>query len=289
MDEDKRAEGGSEKSGQDGATKGRGILAWPFARLLIAGAFAAELVAITLFVAPSPANATFVVPFLGPVVVLCALALWKGRRWMFLGAGITLAIFPMLVLAFSVDSFVVPQLGIVFAAGMFLLMALFIGLPTGIWVFVYRKSGTPPMTAREGLKTRYGLFNILVVGILLGAALAGEAAYINATSGGATNGGSDLEAEAWVNITTENFLFVPTNVSIPAGKIVEVTVTNKDSALHTFTYKVGAGTASEKTYTHNLLPSSTTKFSLLISTAATVHFWCIPHEAMGMVGDFHVV
>jgi plastocyanin len=288
MDEDKPSADASAKSGTESAEKSGGILAWPFSKFLIAGAFGAELVAISLFVGPSPANATFVIPFLGPVVILCALALWKGRPWMFLGAGISLAIFPMLVLAFSIDSFVVPQLGIVFAAGMFLLIALVVGLPTGIWVFAHRKSSTPPMTAREGLKTRYGVFNILAVGILLGAALAGEAAYINATSGGATNGGSDLQAEAWVNVTTENFLFVPANLTIPVGKIVEITVTNKDSALHTFTYKVDAGTASEKTYSHNLLPSSTTKFSMLISAAGTVHFWCIPHEAMGMAGDFHV-
>jgi plastocyanin len=283
------AGGGLEASGQIVDPAGpRKVVDWPFSRVLIAAALAAEVIALTLFVGPSPSNATFVVPFLLPIVLLCGLALWKGRPWMYLGAGMSLAIFPVLVLAYSVDSFMVPQLGLVFAAGMFLLMALFIGLPTGIWVFVHRKATAPPMNARDGLRTRYGLLTVAVSGMLLGAALAGEAAHFNATSGGAASSGSDLTAQAWVNITAQNFLFVPSSVSIPAGQVVEITVENRDNTLHTFTYTVYKGTPVEKTYSHNLLPSSTTKFTMLISTPGVVHFWCVPHMSMGMVGDFQV-
>jgi len=49
-----------------------------------------------------------------------------------------------------------------------------------------------------------------------------------------------------------------------------------------------AYTNGATTYSHNLLPSSTTKFQMLISAPGTVHFWCIPHQSGGMVGDFHV-
>lgn len=261
-------------------------MGWPFARFLLVAGFVAELIALALFVGPSPSNAVFVVPFLAPILILCGLAMWKGHAWMYLGAGISLAIFPILVLAFSVDSFVNPLLGPVFAAGMFLVLALFLGLPTGVWVFSHRKAPPTPMSAREGLRTRYGILTVLVGGIVLGAALAGEAAHLSATSGGGITSGADLAPQANVTVTAENFFFVPSNVSLPAGKVVEVTVVNKDNALHTLTYTVYKGTPDEKTYSHNLLPSSTTKFTMLVSTPGTVHFWCVPHEAMGMVGDF---
>jgi plastocyanin len=281
---DEQAEGAAGAK----ANETKGLLEWPFSRFLMLAALVAELLAITFFVGPSPANAVFVVPFLGPILLLCGLALWKGRPWMYLGGGISLAIFPILIALFSVDSMVNPLLGIVFVAAMFLLLALFLGLPTGVWVFRHRKDASAPMTARRGLQSRYGLFTILVGGILLGAMAAGEAAYLQATSGGSVNSGSDMAPQANVTITAENFFFVPSNVSIPAGKIVEVTVVNKDNAFHTFTYTVYKGTPDEHTYSHNLLPSSTTRFSMLVSTAGTVHFWCVPHESMGMVGDFAV-
>jgi plastocyanin len=251
-------------------------------------ALTAELLAITLFVGPSPANAVFVIPFLGPIVLLCSLALWKGRPWMYLAGGISLAIFPTLIISFSIDSMIIPQLGLPFAAAMFLLLALFLGLPTGVWVFAHRKSKSSPMSARAGLRTRYGIITVLVSGMLLGSMVAGEAAYLKATVGGGVSAGSDLTPQARVNITAENFAFVPANVSIPAGKLVELTVVNKDSTLHTFTYTVYAGSADEHTYSHDLLPSSTLKFTMLISTPGKVHFWCVPHQSMGMVGDFTV-
>ncbi len=275
------------KSAPDAAGR-RTLLDWPFPRFMMAGALASEFFAIGLFVGPTPANAVFVVPFLLPILVLCGLALWKRRPWMYLAGGITLVIFPTLILAFSTDSFTVPQLGLVFDAGMFLLLALFLGLPSGVWVFAHRKDGPPFMSARDGLRTRFGVVSVLVGGMLLGSALAGEAAHFNATAGAGVNAGSDLSPEAWLNVTAQNYLFVPSNVSVPLGKIVEVTVENKDSALHTFTYTVHGGTPEERTYTHNLLPSSTTTFTILLSQPGAVDFWCVPHRSTGMVGTLNV-
>ena len=58
---------------------------------------------------------------------------------------------------------------------------------------------------------------------------------------------------------------------------------NKDSTLHTFTYDLGG-----QTYSHDLLPGTTTKFLVFFDAAGSVPFWCIPHRAMGMTGTITV-
>jgi len=259
-----------------------GILDWPYERAVMLAGFVAYLLAVASFSGGNPASLAFIVPFLIPVIILCPLAIAKGKPWMYLGGAISLLLLPVLAAAFGIDSFVQPQLGPVFIASQLLLLSVLFGVPTGIAVFRRRRDPPAPMSLRAGLRTRPGLVALLLTGILLGAAITGEAAYLYATSG-TVSSGADLTPEAYANVTTENFQFVPNNVSIPAGKLVEVTVVNKDTMLHTFTYTNGA-----TTYSHNLLPSSTTKFQMLISAPGTVHFWCIPHQSGGMVGDFHV-
>jgi plastocyanin len=170
---------------------------------------------------------------------------------------------------------------------MLLLLGVFLGLPAGVWVFRHRKGPPGSVSARDGLRTRYGIFTVLVSGILLGAGIAAEAAYLGATSSGASSG-ADLTPQANVTVAAENFFFVPATLTIPSDRLVEVTVINKDNARHTFTYTVYKGRADERTYNHELLPLTTTKFTMLVLAPGSVHFWCIPHEAMGMVGDFTV-
>ena len=145
----------------------------------------------------------------------------------------------------------------------------------------------PTQSAREGLRTRHGLVTLLIGGLVLGAILTSAAAYLVATSGVA-NLGADFDPEFNVTVTAENYMFTPKTVPIPAGKVVQVTVVNKDSDFHTFTYTLNKGTPQEKSYSHNLLPSSTVKFTTVISAPGTVHFWCQPHDTSGMNGDFIV-
>lgn len=263
-----------------------GLLEWPYPKFLLLAAFIAQVLSILVFSNASLILLGFILPIFLPALILCPLALSKGRPWMFLGAGVTLAVLPVLVVAFGPDTLVRPALGPPFVASMLLMLSLTLGLPAGVAGFRGAKSSVASLTARQGLRTRAGLLAVAVGGLFVGAILAGEAAYLGATSTTPSNN-ADLAAEVNVTITAENFAFVPTNVTLPSGRLVEVTVVNRDNQLHTFTYTVDAGTSSAHTYSPDLLPSSTLKFTTFFRAPRTVHFWCVPH-APGMSGDFTV-
>lgn len=84
-------------------------------------------------------------------------------------------------------------------------------------------------------------------------------------------------------MTTQNFLFTPSTISIPVRTLTAIVVTNKDSTLHTFTYDLNG-----KRYSHDLLPLATTKFLVYFDAAGSIRFWCIPQEASGMTGTMTV-
>lgn len=271
--------GGAEAPGERGDSGGGGLLGWPYSKALMAGALVTHMLSIVLLSGLSLANMIFALPIAAPALILSALAITKGKPGYYLGAAITLLLLPLLFLAYSPQYLAVPQFGPLFAGAVLALLSIVLGLPSGLWVWRHRAGDPPPLSLRDGLRTRGGVVTVLVAGLCLGAATAGQAAWLNAPS----SVGADFEPTVQVTITEENYLFVPDEVSFPAGELVEITLDNKDPDYHTFTYTVAG-----KTYNHDLLPSTTSKILVLIADPGDYDFWCIPHTDFGMHGTFHV-
>jgi len=140
------------------------------------------------------------------------------------------------------------------------------------------RKGKPQASAREGWRSWQGIYSITVAFLAIGAALTSVAAYNYAAS--KTAGGAyDFQPQASVTVTAENYMFSPADFPVARQTLTEIVVVNKDPFLHTFTYVVG-GTQ----YSHDLLPSTTTRFLVFFDAAGPIPYWCVPHRAMGMTG-----
>lgn len=273
--------GGAGSPTDSPAAGRRGLLAWPYSKALMTAALLTHAVALVMISGFGIGNIIFALPIAAPAFILCALAITKGKPGFYLGAAITLLLFPLLFLAFVPQYLAVPQFGPLFAGAVLAVLSVFFGLPAGLWVWRHRGEDLPALSLRDGVRTRHGVLTVLVAGLFLGAAAAGQAAWLNALS--STPVGADFEATVQVTISAEAYFFHPNEASFPAGQVVEITLVNNDPDYHTFTYAVG-----EKTYSHDMLPSTTSKVLLVITDAGDYRFWCIPHEFMGMEGVLHV-
>jgi len=255
---------------------------WTFNRLLLVLAFA-DLV-IALFVVGGLSAAVFVFAglLLIPAIVCTALLIWRPNQWFYLAAGIASGYLFIIFLPFVITGLANPANVYEFSGNSLGLVSLFWALPAGVIGFWRTRKKQPLPDARSGWRTPQGIYALAVVFIAVGAILTSAIAYGHAV-GMPTGGGFDFEPSVTVNVTTESFLFVPSNISVPVRVLAAIVVTNKDGALHTFTYDLDG-----KRYSHDLLPLATTKFLVYFTTAASIRFWCIPHEASGMTGRMTV-
>jgi plastocyanin len=109
--------------------------------------------------------------------------------------------------------------------------------------------------------------SIVVIGLLAAACSSGDSGG-GASPGGGGNTGDN--AGGGTTIAAQNFAFSPDRISVPTGTVT-LTVTNKDSAEHTFTLDDGSSDT-------DLDPGSTQMIELDVSK--TVGWHCSIHPSM---------
>src|SRR5438128_12192421 len=96
-------------------------------------------------------------------------------------------------------------------------------------------------------------------------------------AGAQAEGGFDFQPTGTVKVTAQNFVFNPATFAVRVQTITAIVVTNRDGMLHTFTYELNA-----QTYSHYLLPGTTSKFVVFFDVAGSIPFWCIAHRSLAM-------
>ncbi|MGH2821172.1 MAG: cupredoxin domain-containing protein [Actinomycetota bacterium] len=119
---------------------------------------------------------------------------------------------------------------------------------------------------RAGLRLVAGAAAAL---LLLAACGGGEEDGGGGAAGGGGGGGQAEELE----VTIENFQFKPSDLSVPAGAEVTVTVTNEDQDPHTFT-------AEDDSFDSGNIDGGKSKEVTLTAPDADVGFVCSYHDSM---------
>lgn len=209
-----------------------------------------------------------------PGFLFAILLAFYARPWVYLTAGILNAVLPLMVLLIfgGYTALIEPIAGFETQSILFLVLALVLSLVGGIAGFVQGRRGAQPHL-RDALRTRHGLWSTLFVVLVAGMFVASSLASAAVREQAAAGGGYDLVADEVVTLSTENFQFAPRTLDIPAGKLVEIAITNKDTGGHTFTYVLGG-----KTYDHPLPGGATTKVLVRFDTPQSIPFWCKPHS-----------
>ena len=262
------------------ARKARGP--WTFNRLLLTMAFFDLVLALLVSGGFSPAAFLVYGAFLIPGLVFIALLTWRPNPWFYLATGIAVSYLFILFLPFIIGGLANPASPYEFSGDVLGLVAVFWALPAGVLGFLQGRRGTAQLDARSGWRTRQGLYALGVASVAVGAILASAIAY-NHAAGTQTGGGFDFQPSVTVNVTAQNFAFNPATFAVSVQTITAIAVTNRDGVLHTFTYELNG-----QTYSHDLLPGTTTKFLVFFDVAGSIPFWCIPHRSMGMTGTMTV-
>jgi len=254
---------------------------WTFDRMIIVMAFVELLIALLVTGAFSPILFLFVGPFLIPPIVLVGILLWSPRPWAHLAAGIGISYLFILFLPFVIAGLANPSNPYEYAGTVLGLLSVAWALPAGVLAFLRGRKGRPQLSPREGWHSWQGVYSVGVALLAIGAALTSAAAWSYAASHPST--GVDFEPQASVTLTTENFMFSPSALTVARQTLTEIVITNRDGTLHTFTYELGG-----KLYTHDLVPYTTTRVLVFFDAAGTIPFWCIPHRDSGMTGEMTV-
>ena len=255
---------------------------WTFQRFIVVISFVLLILALFVSGGLSPGIFLFVGPFLIPGALFTALLVWKPNPWFYLGAGIANSYVFFLFLPFIIVGLSNPASTYEYSGYALGLVALFWALPLGVIGFWRARKGQAMPDVRTGWRTRQGLYTLAVAFIAIGGIITSGLAYAHA-SAPTTGGGFDFQPSTTVSVTTENFAFNPSTFTVPVRTVAAIVVTNRDNAFHTFTYEVNG-----QTYSHDLLPGTTTKFLVFFDAPGSVAFWCIPHRSMGMIGTITV-
>lgn len=215
---------------------------------------------------------------------------WKGKPWTYLTAGIVVSLLPLMILLTSgIPALANPLTGGEFQATFALLGTLLLALPAGILGFARTRRGGVPVSPRVALRNPQGAFALAVLALLAGGLLVSGASTSAVKELAASGGGYDFVPAVSVVLDVSDHAFPTEPIKVKAGELTELVLVNHDPAFHTFTYEVGG-----KTYHHDLLAASTTRFLVKFDEAGTVAFWCAPHsggaadDGTGMVGQIVV-
>lgn len=86
------------------------------------------------------------------------------------------------------------------------------------------------------------------------------------STGGATGGGGGT------SVSMRNFAFVPSSLTLPAAEVT-LSVTNEDSALHSFTLDDG-------TVSQDVQPGTTEQVTFTVPSSGTLGWHCKYHSTM---------
>lgn len=246
---------------------------WNVNRALVMAGALSLLVAILLFSGGEVRHLLSPqwIPMVPGLVAAAVLAFWA-RPWLYLLAGILLALFPLVIIAvFGAWAVLAhPSAGNDYTGTMFLLAAIVLSLLGGIAGFVQGRKTSQPAFART-LHVPQGVAAVVAIAVLGGLVL-GSAFATADVRAIVTSPASNVIADEVVELDAVDYVFAPREVVIPAGKVVALKVTNKDNAIHIFAYHL----AGELRQTP--LPAKSEVIILLrFDEPQSIHFWCAPH------------
>lgn len=266
-----------------GASVGSTLRNLPVATLLLVVAYIALMIAPLVFGNGSIELylSAFALIGLLPATIALAWHLHRPSAWSFLAAGITLLLLPVLVVvAFGVAvALANPALFSGFAGSALMLLVIVLALPATISGFRTMRADRELTTVADAGTSRMAAFAFFATALMIGAVLTSSAASMQAREAAAAGAGYDFEPSQTIEVSTEGYAFHPAVVTVPANEIVEISVTNSDAELHTFTYEKD-GTI----YNHDVPPGSTVSFLVFFEEATTLSLWCEPHKE-DMVGQ----
>lgn len=260
---------------------------WNVNRVLVLLGVASALLAIAAF-ASAGGPVQQLVPLFPGIVAGLVLAAYA-PAWMYLVAGIGVAAFPLVIIAVfgAYQAILHPGGGAENMAITLLALAVVLALVGGIAGFVQARARTAP-PARDLLRAPQGVAAVALVGIVAGLLI--SSAWAGADLRRLSESpASIVVADETVVLRAKDFVFSPTEVALPAGKIVDLHIINEDAAVHTFSYSLD-GKEREAV----VLGSSETHVYLRLDEPQTIRFWCAPHSAgaaddgSGMVGTLVV-
>lgn len=215
-----------------------------------------------------------------PATIAMGWHLYRPSARSFLAAGVTILLLPILVVvSFGIGPLADPAVFSSFAGSALMVLVIALALPATISGFRTMRADRELTTMADAGTSRMAAFAFFAAALMIGAVLTSSAASMQAREAAAEGAGYDFEPSQTIEVTTEGFAFHPAAVTIPAGEIVEISVTNTDPELHTFTYEKD-GTV----YNHDVPPGSTVKFLVFFEEATTLSLWCEPHKD-DMVGE----
>lgn len=249
---------------------------WNANRVIVLVGALVQLAAVAIFVAVTgaPEDAA---AFLPGILAGVALAFFA-PAWMYLVAGVLLALFPLVVLFVfgAYAGLLHPGAGIDATALLMLAVGALLGLVGGIAGFVQARGRRAP-SARETLRTPQGLVAALLVALAAGMALSNALAESDYRLVGASSANNVVPDET-IQMSTTGAAFAPQLVEVPVGKLVALRITNGDPFAHTFTYE-----ADGEERTSIIPPKGETTLYFKRDAPQTIAFWCAPHS--GGKGD----
>ena len=274
-------------SGERGRERGASARGdWTLDRVLIIAGFVAVVLAVVILATGDSSLVGPLLILLLPGIVVTGLLLWRARPWIYLAAGIGNSLLAIIVIPFGLfRALANPLVGPVYNSVVLVTLSLFLALPAGVMGFLRGRTGFRQRSLAEGIRSLQGFVAVALVALSIGAMAAGTLAYQNLSAPLPSPApGYDVTPSGNISVLTTDSRFSPSSFNVTAAALTKITVLNEDSTLHTFTY-LNNGT----TYSHDLLPGSTTRFFVLFLAPGTVPFWSIPDRDSGMVGNITVV
>ena len=259
---------------------------WTLNRVLVVAGFVATVLASVVLGSGEPSLVGPILILLLPGIVFTGLLLWRPRPLFHLLAGVANSVLAITTIPFGLfGALANPLVGPVYDAVVLTTLSLVLALPAGILAFRRGRAGRPEPRLADGIRSLQGFAVIAIVFLGVGAIAAGSLAYQNVNAR-VPNVGPVYDIPVVVNISmlATNSRFSPAAFNVTASVVTQIAILNEDGMPHTFTY-TNNGTA----YSHDLLPSSTTRFYVLFSRLGTVPFSSILTPDVGMNGTIRIV
>lgn len=258
---------------------------WTLDRIVVIAGFIAMMFAVAILDSSDPSLVGPSLILLLPGIVFTGLLLWKSRSGFYLLAGLANSILAITAIPFGLfGALANPLTGPVYNAVVLATLSLLLALPAGILGFLRGRAGLRMRPLAEGIRTLQGFAVITIVALSIGAMAAGSLAYENLTTAPNVGPTYDIPRFANVSVLAADSRFSPAVFNVTAFVLTRITILNEDDTSHTFTY-ANNGTA----YSHDLLPSSTTRFFVLFSAPGLVPFRSALTSDVGMNGTMMIV
>lgn len=196
-----------------------------------------------------------------PALALGAALAWRASRVTLAATALALLPAPLVFAAGQSRVAANPLASHEFIAGTLMLLALALGLPAGLAGSVRAAQRLRPTPA----------YALMACALALGASLTSGLAATHVREGH-LGGAFDFTPDATLHVLVWDFAFHEDALPVRLGALTEVVVANHDTVLHTFSYE-NAG----RTWSHDLVPESTTRFLVRFDAPGEYAVWCDQH------------